>query len=88
VADTYGWILTENGRVAEGLVALSKAAELAPDNPDIRYHQAAALVRSGEVQRAKRLLDDLLGSNPAFASRTGAEQLRRDLAVAEPPGTD
>ena len=28
------------------------------------------------------LLDDVLGSNPAFASRADAEQLRRDLAVA------
>jgi putative PEP-CTERM system TPR-repeat lipoprotein len=88
VADTYGWILSEKGRVAEGLAALAKAAQLAPDNPDIRYHQAAALARSGEVQRAKSVLDDVLGSNPAFASRTDAEQLRRDLAVAAPPGAD
>ena len=49
VVDTYGWILTEKGKVAEGLEALTKAVKLAPDNPDIRYHHAAALARSGET---------------------------------------
>jgi putative PEP-CTERM system TPR-repeat lipoprotein len=81
VADTYGWILAENGKVAQGLEALTKAAKQAPADPDIKFHYAAALARSGETQRAMALLDEVLGSNTGFTSRSEAEQLRRELAA-------
>jgi putative PEP-CTERM system TPR-repeat lipoprotein len=82
VVDTYGWILTEKGNVAAGLEALTKAVNQAPDNPDIRYHYAAALARAGKGRQAIGLLDKLLGPNPAFASRADAERLRRELAAS------
>ncbi len=88
VIDTYGWILTEKGKVAEGLEALTKAVKLAPENPDIGYHYAAALARSGEGRRALGLLDHVLGSNPGFASRADTEQLRRDLAAGLASGAN
>jgi tetratricopeptide (TPR) repeat protein len=38
ILDTYGWILLEKGRVTEALPLLTKAAERAPDNAEIRKH--------------------------------------------------
>ena len=84
VIDTYGWVLVEKGKVAEGVRALTKAVKLAPGNPDVRYHHAAALARSGEDRRALTLLDELLQSNAAFASRAAAEQLHHELAARTP----
>jgi putative PEP-CTERM system TPR-repeat lipoprotein len=81
IADTYGWILVEKGKVAEGLAILGQAVARAPDAPDIVYHHAAALARSGEIRRAIVILDQVLGSNPVFASRAEAEQLRDRLAT-------
>ncbi|MBP7609605.1 MAG: tetratricopeptide repeat protein, partial [Steroidobacteraceae bacterium] len=84
VIDTYGWVLVEKGKLAEGLQALTRAVKLAPGSPDVRYHHAAALARSGEDRRALTLLDELLQSKSAFASRVAAEQLRHDLASRAP----
>jgi predicted Zn-dependent protease len=83
VADTYGWILVEKGKVAEGLAVLSRAAGQAPDNPDIQFHHAAALARSGESGRAVKILENVLASTPAFASRAAAEQLRSQLVSGQ-----
>lgn len=38
ILDTYGWILVNSGHLAEGIIALEKAAELAPDNQEIIGH--------------------------------------------------
>jgi putative PEP-CTERM system TPR-repeat lipoprotein len=38
IADTYGWILMEKGRVAEALPLLTKAAAAAPRNAEIKKH--------------------------------------------------
>jgi putative PEP-CTERM system TPR-repeat lipoprotein len=81
VADTYGWILIETGKVMQGMEVLARALNLAPDNPDIRYHHAAAVARSGGGERAMALLDAVLESNPDFMSRAAAEQLRREVAA-------
>jgi len=45
ILDTYGWILLEKGRVAEALPLLTKAAEAAPQNAEIKKH----------LERAKEL---------------------------------
>lgn len=88
VVDTYGWILTEKNRLAEGREALAKAARLAPDNPDIQYHHAVVLARTGERQRALDLLAPLFESDAVFSSREDAERLRQELASNEPAVTD
>jgi predicted Zn-dependent protease len=88
IADTYGWILVEKGKVAEGLVILARAVARAPDAPDIVYHHAAALARSGEVKRALGILDEVLGANPAFASRAEAEKLRSQLVSGRAAGAN
>jgi len=43
--DTYGWILVEKGKVAEGLEYLERAAAAAPDNKEILDHVKEAQKR-------------------------------------------
>ena len=88
VIDTYGWILTEKGDHARALETLARAVELAPEDPDIRYHYAATLARTGKRQSALGMLDELLEANAVFASRADAERLRARLAADVPAGAD
>ncbi len=80
VIDTYGWILVQNGKLTEGLAALERAATRAPDNPDIRFHHAYALVHAGQGPKARTILDEVLAAHPQFASRAEAVQLQQKLA--------
>lgn len=61
IMDTLGWILVEQGKIAQGLELLQRALAKAPDVPEIRYHFAVALFKNGDKERAdselKRLLD-------------------------------
>jgi putative PEP-CTERM system TPR-repeat lipoprotein len=54
IADTLGWILVRQGDPKRGLPHLEKAAARAPKQPEIRYHLAYALAKSGDVTRARR----------------------------------
>ncbi|HKU16973.1 MAG TPA: XrtA/PEP-CTERM system TPR-repeat protein PrsT, partial [Steroidobacteraceae bacterium] len=79
IADTYGWILVQMDKVAEGRTVLEKALVAAPANPDIQYHAAAAYAKSGNVARARELLRASLDSQQRFASREAAERLLASL---------
>jgi len=79
VADTYGWILLEEGRHEQALKILEQAVDLAPQNRDIRFHRASALERMGREDEALRELEELLRDPAEFDSRAQAEQLRYQL---------
>jgi len=49
VLDTYGWILLERRQDELAIENLSRAADLAPQAPEIRYHLAGALVASRQL---------------------------------------
>jgi putative PEP-CTERM system TPR-repeat lipoprotein len=51
IADTLGWILVSRGKLDEGLKLVRQAAEAAPD-PEVHYHLAYALEKSGQDQEA------------------------------------
>ena len=79
IADTLGWILVEAGEVARGLEFARKAAARAPSNPQIRYHLAVALAKSGDKPGARRELKSLLASKDNFPQRQAADRLLSQL---------
>lgn len=80
VADTYGWLLVENGKVSEGLPILKSAAEAAAGEPDIAFHYASALARSGEGAAARERLSRLLNAHSTFTTRQQAQRLLAELS--------
>jgi thioredoxin-like negative regulator of GroEL len=75
ILDTYGWLLTDSDRAAEGLGDLERAVELAPDALEIRYHLAVAQARTGRAAAARGTLEALL----AETQGQSYEQAARDL---------
>jgi Tfp pilus assembly protein PilF len=80
IADTYGWILVENGRPGEGLPILQKAAESA-NQPQIRFHYAAALAKVGQADAARKELNEIIRSVDAQPIAEQARQLLGEIAA-------
>jgi Flp pilus assembly protein TadD len=59
IADTYGWLLVEQGQVGQGIEILRKAAAAPAATPEIRYHLAAALARDGQRDSARDMLQKI-----------------------------
>ena len=79
IAGNLGWVLVESGQVARGVELLIKAAVQAPDNPEIGYHLAAALAKSGMKAQARRELERLLDTKKEFRQREEAQALLKKL---------
>lgn len=79
VLDTLGWILVEQGNHQRGLPLLQKAAEGAPGSPEIAYHLAVALHKSGKRDAARIELDKLLAKNQTFPELEEARALRKAM---------
>ena len=56
VMDTHGWVLTQAGRVKDGIVVLQEVVELHPFL-DARYHLAEAYLKGNYADAAVRQLD-------------------------------
>jgi Flp pilus assembly protein TadD len=79
VMDTLGWLLVEQGNTARGLPLLQKASGIAPDAPEIRYHLAVGLSKTGDKQGARKELDKLLAQNRPFPQIDDARALLKTL---------
>lgn len=79
VMDTLGWVLVQQGDTARGLPLLQKASSQAPNSPEIRFHLAQALNKSGDKAGARRELDKLLASSAGFAQADEARALLKSL---------
>lgn len=79
VMDTLGWMLVEQGNTARGLPLLQKASGLAPDAPEINYHLAVGLTKSGDKQGARKVLEKLLAQKQSFPHADDARTLLKTL---------
>lgn len=79
IADTFGWILVQQGDLERGTRLLEKAREKSPDTPDIAYHLAVALAKSGDKNKARGLLEKALALPAPFADKSAAEALLKQL---------
>jgi putative PEP-CTERM system TPR-repeat lipoprotein len=79
VIDTLGWILVQEGDVKRATGLLQQASDMEGAPPEVKYHLAAALAKSGDTGRARRELERLLARNVAFRERPDAEALLRKL---------
>ena len=77
--DTLGWLLVNAGQNQRGLEILKKALSKAPDSPEIHWHLAAALAKSGDRVRAKQELERLFASGLAFRQENEAKKLLDSL---------
>ena len=79
IADTYGWLLVESGSVTDGLKSLHEALLTSPGQPELVYHYAIALARSGDHAHARQFLEGALALPGAFDSRAAAVQFLAGL---------
>lgn len=75
VADTLGWILVERGDLKRGLELIRQAAAKLPDMPEVRYHLAVALAKSGDNAAARREVQEALKSGKPFPQQKEAREL-------------
>lgn len=75
ITDTLGWLLFREGDLDRALHIMRKAVELRPSDPEICYHLAAVLAKTGGREEAKEILAELINSNVSFQSRAEAIEM-------------
>ena len=81
VNDTLGWILARKGEGAQALPYLARAVKLAPKDPQLGYHYAYVLSKTGRQAQARQILSKILASPQAFDARQKAQRLLATLGA-------
>ncbi len=79
VADTYGWMLYRSERFGEAVDVLQRAVAQAPNEREIRYHYAQALVKTGDRRNARLELERVLAGSTPFSRQAEAKPLLDQL---------
>ena len=77
--DTLGWIYRGEGKLAESYQILSKAAQMAPDNPSIGAHWGIILADCGDHGKAIIQLEKALKKTDHFQDSAEASALLNTL---------
>lgn len=79
IVDTYGYVLVKQGKPAEGLAQLEKAAGLAPKANDIQFHLAEAYVANNNKGKAIAILETITKAEQNFPEKKAAAELLAKL---------
>ncbi len=79
IADTLGWVLVNRGETERALPLLETARRALPEQPEVRFHYAVALVKAGRRAEARHELAELLDQVGAFPRREEAHALLQEL---------
>ena len=79
VLDTYAMILLRKGSAAEAVSMLSKARSHAPGDAGISLHYAQALSDTGQSDKARQVLKNLLATKSTFPQKSQAQELLNKL---------
>ncbi|MEO7031726.1 MAG: tetratricopeptide repeat protein, partial [Herbaspirillum sp.] len=74
ILDTLGWLLVERGDAKRGLTLLEKATQLMPDQAEVRFHYAKALLKAGDKAKALKELE-IVASNKQYPKAGEAQAL-------------
>ena len=77
--DTLGWALHRGGQSARALQLLRDARLRDPNNPDVRYHLAVVLAKSGRSGEAREELGAALKQGAVFENFSNAATLLKSL---------
>lgn len=75
ILDTLGYILVQKGDIERGLPLLRKAYDDSKKAPEIGYHLAVALEKSGQAGEARSLLEAVLNNPASFDEKAEAKKL-------------
>ncbi len=75
VTDTLGFILVRRGDVDRGLPLLKQAYDASKKSPEIGYHLAVALEKSGQAAEARSVLEAVLNDPASFDGKAEAKKL-------------
>ena len=83
VADTYGWGLVQQGQFGAALAPLTLAANALTQVPSVQYHLAVALVKTGNLGKAKTILQKIIAAKQPFAERSDAIALQKQITAMQ-----
>jgi putative PEP-CTERM system TPR-repeat lipoprotein len=74
ILDTLAMVQLKNNNLVEARRSINHAIRLAPNNPELRFHEAQILAAEGDTEGAIELLTKVLDEREKFRVRAEAEQ--------------